>query len=40
MVPGRADQASGVVLGAGPDWMVLVVQTPAGPQVYLGRRAR
>jgi hypothetical protein len=40
VVPGRADQASGVVLGAGPDRMVLVVQTPAGPQVHIGRRAR
>ena len=40
VVPGRVDQTNGVVLGAGPDRMVLVVQTPAGPQVYLGRRAR
>jgi hypothetical protein len=40
VVPGRADQASDVVLGAGPDRMVLMVQTPAGPQAYIGRRAR
>jgi hypothetical protein len=40
VVPGRADQASGVVLGADPDRIVLVVQTPAGPQVYIGRRVR
>jgi hypothetical protein len=40
VVPGRADQASRLVLGAGPDRMVLVVQTPAGPQAYIGRRAR
>jgi hypothetical protein len=40
VVPGRADRASGVVLGAGPDRLVLAVQTPAGPQLRLGRRAR
>ena len=39
-VPGPADQASSVVLGAGPDRLVLVVQTPAGPRVHLGRPAR
>jgi hypothetical protein len=39
-VPGRPDRASGVVLGAGPDRLVLAVQTPAGPQLRLGRRAR
>ena len=39
-VPGPADQASGVVLGAGPDRLVLVVQTAAGPRVHLGRPAR
>jgi hypothetical protein len=37
-VPAPADQASGVVLGPGPDRLVLVVQTPAGPRVHLGRR--
>jgi hypothetical protein len=40
VVPGRADRASGVVLGASPDRLVLAVQTPAGPQLRLGRRAR
>jgi hypothetical protein len=40
VVPGRADLASGVVLGAGPDRLVLAVQTPAGPQLCLGRRGR
>jgi hypothetical protein len=39
-VPGRADQSSGVILSVGPDRMVLVAQTPGGPQVYTGRRAR
>jgi hypothetical protein len=39
-VPAPADQASAVVLGPGPDRLVLVVQTPAGPQVHLGRRSR
>jgi hypothetical protein len=39
-VPGRTAQTSGVILGAGSDRMVLVVQTPAGPQAYIGRRAR
>jgi hypothetical protein len=40
VVPGRADRASGVVLGASPDRLVLAVQTPAGPHMRLGRRAR
>ena len=40
VVPGRADRASGVVLGASPDRLVMAVQTPAGPQLRLGRRAR
>jgi hypothetical protein len=40
VVPGRAGPASGVVLGAGPDRLVLAVQTPDGPQLRLGRRAR
>jgi hypothetical protein len=40
VVPSGADRASGVVLGASPDRLVLAVQTPAGPQLHLGRRAR
>jgi hypothetical protein len=39
-VPAPADRASAVVLGPGSDRLVLVVQTPAGPQVHLGRRSR
>jgi hypothetical protein len=39
-VPGSAGSASGVLLGPGPDRLVLVVQTPAGPQVHVGRPAR
>jgi hypothetical protein len=35
-----ADGTNDVVLGAGADRMVLVAQTPAGPQMYIGRRAR
>jgi hypothetical protein len=40
LVPGGTDRASGVVLGASPDRLVLAVQTPAGPQLRLGHRAR
>jgi hypothetical protein len=39
-VPGQAHRASGVVLGAGPDRLVLGVQTRAGPELRLGRRSR
>jgi hypothetical protein len=37
VVPGLADRPSGVVLGASQDRLVLAVQTPAGPQLHLGR---
>jgi hypothetical protein len=40
VVPGGADRVSGVVIGAGPDRLVLAVQTSAGPQLRLGHRAR
>jgi hypothetical protein len=39
-VPGQVHRASGVVLGAGPDRLVLAVQTRAGPELRLGRHSR
>jgi len=38
-VPGPADRAAAVVLGPGPDRLVLVVQTATGPQAHVGRPA-
>ncbi len=36
-VPGTAAGTTAVVLGPGPDRLVLVVQTPDGPRVHMGR---